>query len=177
MAETASAKRGSFGVIKNPQDFWGALALIAVGVIALFAVRNLPYLQGFRFTSGTSPRLFAYLMLICSVGILARAFFKHGPGLEHYPWRGPVMINLAVFFFALTIRPHGLLVAGFISVLLASYAMRDATWLEACIFSAVITAFCALLFPIGLNQPVPLWSSEPPWYLLTEAFSLLRGGK
>ena len=177
MGEAASAKRGSFGIIKNPQDFWGAFALIVFGIIALFAVRNLPYLQGFRFTSGTTPRLFAYLMLICAAGIAFRAFIRSGPGLENYPWRGPVMIIAAVFFFAISIRPHGLLVAGFISVMVASFAMRDSTWKEAALFSALITAFCALLFPIGLNQPVPLWSAEPPWHLPMEAFSLLRGGK
>ena len=175
MSDAQGAKRGSFGAIKNPQDFWGALALIAIGLIALWSVRNLPWLQGFRFTSGTSPRLFTYLMLLCAAGIAIRAFIKSGPGLEKYPWRGPLMIIAAVFVFAFCIRPYGMVFTGIVSVMIASFAMRDSTWLEALIFSVLITIFCTLLFPYALNQPVPVWPSEGPFYLFNEAFRLLSG--
>jgi putative tricarboxylic transport membrane protein len=40
-------------------------------------------------------------------------------------------------------------------------AADDIKWRETVIWAAVLTAFCAFLFPYGLNLPFQLW---PRWW-------------
>jgi hypothetical protein len=42
-------------------------------------------------------------------------------------------------------------------VMLASLAARDGKLVESIIFAVGMTTFCAILFPIILGQPIPLW--------------------
>ncbi len=145
------------GPIKSPQDFIGGIALLAISVVAYFAMSNLGVMRGFSFGAGTVPRLFCLLLGVLSVAIIASSFTARGPKLEHIPWRGPVFILASVLFFGLTIRLLGLAISGVITVLLAGMAVDDFKLGEGTIFAVIITAFCAFLFPFALGQPIPLW--------------------
>lgn len=144
------------GPIKSPQDFVGGVALLAITVVAYFAMSKLGSMRGFSFGAGTVPRLFCLLLGALSVLIIVSSFTKHGPKLERIPWRGPVFIIASVLFFALSIRTLGLAVTGVIAVLLSGAAVEDFKLGEGLIFALAITAFCAFLFPFALGQPIPL---------------------
>ena len=66
-----------------------------------------------------------------------------------------------VIVFAVTVRPFGLVVSSFVTLLLTAAAGRDVRWRDTVIVSAALTAFCAVLFPKLLNLPMPLW---PRWF-------------
>jgi putative tricarboxylic transport membrane protein len=155
------SKRGValHGLVKSPQNLIGGLAMALLAIVALIAVKDLPGMRGFQFAAGTAPRMFAYLLLGLGLAIAVTGFLERGPKLEHFPWRGPLLIIGAILFFGLSIRTLGLAVTGFVSVLIASLAVSDAKPVEAVIFAAAITAFCVLLFPIALGQPIPLLPS------------------
>src|SRR3979490_761674 len=74
--------------------------------------------------------------------------------------RGPLFITLSVLIFAVAIRPLGLVIASYCSILAAAAATPEVRWLEAIIWSAVLSAFCVLLFPIALNLPLQLWPTN-----------------
>lgn len=71
--------------------------------------------------------------------------------------RGPLFITAATLIFAITVRPLGLVFASFVSLMIASIATDEGNWIETIIWSVVLTTFCALLFPWGLNLPLQLW--------------------
>jgi putative tricarboxylic transport membrane protein len=71
--------------------------------------------------------------------------------------RGPLFITAATIVFGVTVRPLGLVIASFVSMLVSAYATEEIRWIEAIICAAVLTAFCSLLFPYGLNLPLQLW--------------------
>jgi putative tricarboxylic transport membrane protein len=71
--------------------------------------------------------------------------------------RGPLFITAATVIFAITVRPLGLVIASFISLCVSAYATEEFRWGETIICAAVLTAFCSLLFPYGLNLPLQLW--------------------
>jgi hypothetical protein len=71
--------------------------------------------------------------------------------------RGPLMITAATIVFGLTVRPLGLVIASFISLVVSAYATDEIRWIETLICAAVLTAFCSILFPYGLNLPLQLW--------------------
>ncbi len=71
--------------------------------------------------------------------------------------RGPLFITAATIVFGVTVRPLGLVIASFVSMLISAYATEEIRWIEAIICAAVLTLFCSLLFPWGLNLPLQLW--------------------
>jgi putative tricarboxylic transport membrane protein len=71
--------------------------------------------------------------------------------------RGPFFVTLGIVFFALTVRPLGLVIASYVTMVLSAYASDEVRWFETLIWAAVMTAFCSFLFPVALNLPLQLW--------------------
>jgi hypothetical protein len=59
--------------------------------------------------------------------------------------------------FAVTVRPLGLVIASFVSLVVSANATEESAGSRRSIWAAVLTAFCSLLFPYGLNLPLQLW--------------------
>ena len=60
MAEGAGQPAGgrqATGFIRNPQDFWGGMALLLFALFTLWAGSDLPGMRGFAFGPGTAPRM------------------------------------------------------------------------------------------------------------------------
>jgi putative tricarboxylic transport membrane protein len=144
-------------LIRNPQDFYGGLVLAAFALFTLWAGSDLPGMRGFAFGPGTAPRLFGVLLLGVSIGIAALALISDGPPLEKWGVRGPVLFIASVIFFAATIRPLGLIIASFGSLVIAAAASKESRLVETVIWSAVLTVFCVLLFVYALKLPLQLW--------------------
>src|SRR5262249_51403795 len=89
-------------VIRNPQDFYGGLALVALSLFAFWASGDLPGMRGFSFGPGTAPRLFAGVLLTFGVVITATGLLTDGKPLERYAIRGPFWITVSIFVFATT---------------------------------------------------------------------------
>ena len=77
--------------------------------------------------------------------------------LVRFAPRGPVLITAATLIFAVTVRPLGLVIATFVSILVSASATTEVRWVETLIWAVVLTIFCSLLFPYGLNLPLQLW--------------------
>jgi putative tricarboxylic transport membrane protein len=77
--------------------------------------------------------------------------------LKNIAPRGPLFITAATLVFAVAVRPLGLVIASFVSLVASSAATPETRWLETIIWAAILTAFCSVLFPWGLNLPLQLW--------------------
>src|SRR3977135_4630847 len=82
----------------DPRDFYGGLALIALGVFALWASRDLPGMHGFAFGPGTAPRMFAIVLIGLGAVIAGMGLITEGAAVERYEIWGPALINLAYIF-------------------------------------------------------------------------------
>ena len=83
-----------------------------------------------------------------------------GPALERFAIRGPFLVTAAILLFAATIRPLGLVISTFLLVVVSASASPEVhgkRWIETVIWAAVLSAFCAVLFPNVLNLPMQLW--------------------
>lgn len=158
MAEgrASSARQGRIA-IRNPQDFYGGLALIAVGLVALWVLRTLPGMQGLRFGPGTAPRLFAGLLAVVGVAVTVIGLLAKGSTDLRYAIREPLLVMAAVLIFAGGIKPLGLVIPTFITILVAASASVETRWRETVIWAIVLTLFCAVLFPYALKVPLSLW--------------------
>jgi putative tricarboxylic transport membrane protein len=140
-----------------PQDFYGGMALILLALTAFVASNDLPGMRGFAFGPGTAPRLFAFTLAILSLGVVVSSLLTAGPHITRYKVRGVIFIIGAILVFAATIRPLGLVVAAFSCIMVSAAAAEDVRWRESVVIAALVTAFCAVLFPYGLNLPFQLW--------------------
>jgi putative tricarboxylic transport membrane protein len=77
--------------------------------------------------------------------------------VSRYAPRGPVFITAATLIFAVTVRPLGLVISSYISLVVSAYATVEIRWVETIVWAGVLTLFCSLLFPWGLNLPLQLW--------------------
>ena len=145
------------GFVRNPQDFYGGLALLVLAAVAFWASRDLPGQSGFAFGPGTAPRIFMLLLALNAIAIMAIGVFTDGPALERFYIRGPGLITAGVLLFAAAIRPLGLIPTTFLLVMVVSAASPEVKWIPTAIWAAVLTAFCAILFPKVLNLPMQLW--------------------
>jgi putative tricarboxylic transport membrane protein len=148
--------------VSNPQDYYGGLALIGMALFAFWAGSDLPGMRGFSFGPGTAPRLFSGMLLAFGTAITAIGLFSEGNILERYAFRGPVFVSGAILFFAVSIRPLGLIISSFAAFLIAAAGSTETRWWEASLMAAALTAFCTFLFPYALNLPFQLWPRF--WY-------------
>jgi len=155
--------RGSF--IRAPREFYGGLLLVAVALFALWASRDLPGMRGFAFGPGTAPHIFAIVLMVLGIAVAATGVLTKGPGIDRFYFRGPFFVTLSVVLFAWLVRPLGLVIASFLSIVAAAGATPEARPLETIIWAAVLTTFCCLLFPYALNLPMQLWPNN--WDLPT----------
>ena len=164
---------GSFlSFIRGPREFWGGLALVAIALFALWASRDLPGMRGFAFGPGTAPRMFAVVLVLLGGVIAFGGLMNKGPGIDRFHFRGPFFLTLSVLLFAWMVRPLGLVIASFLSIMAAAGATADSRLVETLIWGAVLTAFCCLLFPIALNLPLQMWpNSWEPTALFNSLFS------
>jgi putative tricarboxylic transport membrane protein len=143
--------------VQNPQDVYGGMALILLALVAFVASNDLPGMRGFAFGPGTAPRLFASTLALLALGVVVGGLLTSGPDVSGYKIRGVVFIIGAILAFAATIRPLGLVIASFATLVICAAAAEDVKWRETVIVAAVVTAFCSILFPYGLNLPFQLW--------------------
>ncbi|WP_407188127.1 tripartite tricarboxylate transporter TctB family protein [Bradyrhizobium centrosematis] len=146
-----------FMTIRSAQDYVGGVVLMAVALFALWAGSDLQGMRGFSFGAGTAPRMFGGLLVALSAGIALTGLLSDGPAMAHYSWRGPLFVMAAILFFALAIRPLGLVVTAFVSFMIAATGSHETRWLEAAIVGACLTLGCAILFPYVLGLPMPMF--------------------
>ncbi|SFI25324.1 tripartite tricarboxylate transporter TctB family protein [Bradyrhizobium sp. Gha] len=146
-----------FMTIRSAQDYVGGIVLMALALFALWASSDLQGMRGFSFGAGTAPRMFGGLLVALGAGIALTGLLSDGPAMAHYSWRGPLFVMASIVFFALAIRPLGVVVAAFVSFLIAAMGTHETRWIETIIVGACLTLGCALLFPYVLGLPMPMF--------------------
>ena len=62
-------------------------------------------------------------------------------------------MTIAILFFALAIRPLGLIITAFATFMIAALGSPEQRWVQTLIIGILITAFCCFLFPYVLGLP------------------------
>jgi hypothetical protein len=136
------------GPPEEPFAFSGPLG----GAVLIVALIPITYYSGQigRTLPGLAPDIIVAALGAIVALLLAFLLMRVAP-------RGPIFITAATIIFAVTVRPLGLVFASFVSLVVSAYATEEFRWIETLIWAAVLTLFCSLLFPWGLNLPLQLW--------------------
>ena len=147
---------------------------MALALFALEASRDLPGMRGFAFGPGTAPRMFAGAVGLLGLAVTVTGLLTKGPGIDRFYIRGPLFISISILLFAWLVRPLGLVIASFLSIVAAAGATPEARILETLIWGAALTAFCCFLFPYALNLPMQLWPNSWDFASILKGLSTLR---
>jgi putative tricarboxylic transport membrane protein len=163
---------GSF--IRAPREFYGGLVLVGIAAFALWASYDLPGMRGFAFGPGTAPRGFAYVLGALGLTVMVTGVLTKGPGIDRFYLRGPFFVTLSVVLFAWMVRPLGLVIASFLSIVAAAGATPEARLFETLVWGVVLTAFCCFLFPYALNLPMQMWPNSWDLAAILKGLSSIR---
>ena len=157
------------GLLKSPENMAAGAFLLALASIGFFGSLENDVGTLAAFGAGMVPRAISVLIALCGAGLIALSFASEGPKLERWSLRGLVFVLGAVVTFGLTIRGFdigplripalGLIVAGPLSIALASRADPETRSLEVIVLAVALTALCIGLFRFMLRLPIPV----APW--------------
>lgn len=167
MDELNHGRASGRGLVRGPQSLVAGIGLVALALFGFWASGDLPQGTLRAMGPGLMPRWLSIGVGICGLGLVLAAFLKDGEPLSSAAWRGPVVVTLAIFAFAVTIRPFtfgglmmpglGLIVAGPLAVIVGGFATPEARLRELVILALFLTAGCMLLFGDLLNLPIPIF--------------------
>jgi putative tricarboxylic transport membrane protein len=106
--------------------------------------------------------MFAVLLAIAGAVVAIGGLMSDGPAISGFAFRGPALICAAILFFALAIRPLGLVATSYVTFIISIMASSEMRVGESLIAAAVMTAFCVVLFVYLLQLPFHLW----PWFMI-----------
>ncbi|MDQ3027223.1 MAG: tripartite tricarboxylate transporter TctB family protein [Pseudomonadota bacterium] len=157
--------------IGHPKDFWGGVLFALIGLLFLVIAFGIKFggtvlLPGYAM--GTPARmgpaffpfwlgliLFALGVLIATIGFRERG----GPdsAFPTYHWKPILYVLGSVVMFGLILKPVGMLIAGFLVVVVSSMGNPEKFHTRDVIFLGLgLVVFCALVFVWGLKLPIPL---------------------
>ena len=133
--QAPSGRTGGFR-IRNQQDFYGGLVLVAIAAFALWASRDLPGMRGFAFGPGTAPRMFASILGVLGLVVAAGGLVIDGPPVERVAVRGTALGALLIAIFVV--------VSNYATPITAGLGLRQ--------YESVLAAIVVLLVTVALGR-------------------------
>jgi Tripartite tricarboxylate transporter TctB family len=173
--------------IGHQKNFWGGVLFAVIGALFALIAKGLKLgdttlLAGYAM--GTPARMgpgffpFWLGMILLALGlIIAFGGFKvvpNDPGkVEPFHWRPILLVLGAVCLFGIMLKATGVLIAGFVLVVVASIGSKEfKSPKPAIILGLCLTIFCAMVFVWGLKLPIPLC---PDIEALQSSIKMCRG--
>src|SRR6266516_1432187 len=154
--------------IGHHKDFWGGMLIIVLGLLFAVIARGIPgvpFLPGY--SMGTPARMgpgffpFYLGVILFALGLLTsvqglRGKAGEGTAVDKFHWRPILLVLGGVVVFGIILKPLGMLIAGWVLVMIASVGSYEFQWKRSAILGAALTVFCAFTFVAGLKLPIPL---------------------
>jgi hypothetical protein len=174
--------------IGHAKDFWSGILFASIGGIFALIAKGLKIGDSVLiagYSMGTPARMgpaffpFWLGIILAAIGLfIALGGFRHEskPGDTEFPkyhWRPIIFILASVVMFGVILKAVGMLVAGFLLVVLSSMGNPEKFHTRDVFLLAIgLTVFCALVFVWGLSLPIPLC---PDIEALQSAIKFCRG--
>lgn len=138
------------------KDIWAGFLMMALALAFGLTALGYPLGTPRNLDSGAFPVLLSTLLFVLGLAITVTGIFQGSGGIEHWTWRGLLLIIGPPVFFGLLIRELGLIPCLFAVALVSSFASRFAKAHVSLILAVVLVTFCIGVFIYGLGLPIPL---------------------
>ncbi len=144
---------------RDTRDIIGGLVMIALGAFAAFYAQRYEFGALNRMGPGYFPVALGILLAVLGLLIALPAWFRpHVPG-DSARWKVLAIIIGSVVFFALTLKPLGLILSTALAVFISTLADPDITWKVRGNVSVGVAIITWIVFSFGLSMVLPTW----PW--------------
>ena len=154
--------------IGHPKNFWGGVIFAAIGATFALIAKGLPFLPFMPgYAMGTPARMgpaffpFWLGLLLFILGVIiafngVRERGGEGSAFPKFYWKPILLVLGAVVVFGMVMKPIGMLLAGVVLIVIASYGSPTFELKRSIILGVFLSVFCALVFVWGLKLPIPL---------------------
>jgi hypothetical protein len=144
----------------NVRDVAVGGVFVAIGLFFLIGALSLDIGTAFKMGPGYFPLILSGLLVALGLVLAIPTGTAVPEPIGTIPWRGVILILVALAFFGATVRGLGLVTALAVAVAITTFASRRMTWPMAAIVTLGLTAFCVAVFSYGLGLPLRL---KGPW--------------
>jgi hypothetical protein len=148
----------AFPRARGTQDIAAGGVVVGFAVAVLFALARIPTAKYQAIGPDLFPRVCAWLLIACGIALLIRGLWRRGASFAWPPWRSTALIVLAVVAFGLAAPRVGYAIGGFLTIVIAGFAVRDARPVKLVVFAAGMIAFSVVLFSVILKVPMPAFA-------------------
>lgn len=142
-------------------DIWGGavMALLGAGV-AIHAGMRLDFGTVRAMGPGFFPVTLGILLALLGAGIAVPAW-RRGAEAQPLRWGDAAAVIAAILIFGLGMSRLGVVLACFLSVLVAAFPAPHKGWLWRVVLAAVVTALTYIVFVLGLKMSLPVLPRLP----------------
>ena len=144
--------------LRDNQDFWSGVMLIAVGATALVIARNYPFGTSLRMGPGYFPIVLGSILALFGLWFIVKAFRSTEKIEQGWSLRALIVIPVSLVLFGI-LMTYGEFVPALIVLIFGSALASDEfNLLEVVLLTVGLTIGCIAVFIWGLGLPYPLFA-------------------
>jgi hypothetical protein len=143
--------------VTGSRDFWAGLMFMAFGLGFMVLARDYAMGSAVRMGPAYFPTVLGGLLAVLGAIVFARAFFVESGRVPRWSLRPLILILLSVLFFALALRPLGLVAATAVLIFVGALGGHEFRLREVGLLYIVLIVFSVLVFYKGLGLAFQLW--------------------
>ncbi len=144
--------------LRDNQDFWAGVMLIAVGATALVIARNYPFGTSLRMGPGYFPTVLSSILALFGLWFVAKAFRSTEKIETGWSLRALVVIPLSLVLFGILMNYAGFVPALVVLIFGSALASDEFKLVEVVLLTIGLTIGCVAVFIWGLGLPYPLFA-------------------
>ncbi len=143
--------------LRDNQDFWAGVMLIAVGMTAVVIARNYPFGTSLRMGPGYFPTVLGSILALFGLWFLAKALRSTEKIEPGWSLRALVVIPVALVLFGILMNYGGFVPALVVLIFGSALASDEFNLIEVSLLTVGLTIGCVAVFIWGLGLPYPLF--------------------
>ena len=144
--------------LRDNQDFWSGVMLIAVGVTALVIARNYPFGTSLRMGPGYFPIVLGSILALFGLWFIVKAFRSTEKIEQGWSLRALIVIPVSLVLFGILMTYGGFVPALIVLIFGSALASDEFNLLEVVLLTVGLTIGCIAVFIWGLGLPYPLFA-------------------
>ena len=142
--------------LRDNQDFWSGVMLIAVGATAVVIARNYPFGTSLRMGPGYFPTVLGSILALFGLWFIVKAFRSTEKIEPGWSLRALTVIPVSLVLFGILMTYGGFVPALIVLIFGSALASDEFNLLEVVLLTVGLTIGCIAVFIWGLGLPYPL---------------------
>lgn len=142
--------------LRDNQDFWAGVMLIAIGVAAVLIARNYPFGTSLRMGPGYFPTVLGSILTLFGLWFVVKGFRSTETIEPGWSLRALIIIPVSLVLFGILMTHAGFVPALVVLIFGSALASTEFNLVEVLLLTVGLTFGCVVVFIWGLGLPYPL---------------------